>query len=219
MTVAVQHETDFRHRDRRGAAAFAVVHGTGETDLDAIARYYVHHDDGVAPHYVIDYDGTYHQFVDEADVAHHVGYGDARPELYRAGWEVWSRRIKARPWKVDGAYSGYATWRERWPGAASPCDLAPGPLLNVNARSIGIELRSPHHRQAKIYYPTQYAALAVLLRNLAAVHGFALTRATILGHYDCDPIGRATTRGDYDPGALFDWPWLMAAVTTPAPIA
>lgn len=207
----VRHVTRFAHRARSGPAALAVVHGTGATDLAKIIDYYVGHAEGVAPHYVIDYDGTRLQFVDEDRIAHHVGYGPEERDLYRAGWDTWSRRIKKAPWRVDAPFAGYASWRARWPAAASPADLV-GAELAVNSISIGIELRSPRRRQAAIYYAPQYAELAVLLRELGARHGFPLTRAKVLGHYDCNPISRATVRGDYDPGEAFDWPGLLAAV-------
>lgn len=211
MMPATQHPTAFDHHERGYPAVFAVVHATGDTCLDDIVRFYVESGQGVAPHYVIDYGGEVHQFVAEGRIAYHVGYGPEEADLFRAGWEVWSRRLKAAPWKVDAPAPRYATWRARWPDADSPRDLAPGPDLATNHRSVGIELRSPEHRQPAAFFPAQYAALAAVLRDVAGRHGFPLDRAHVLGHYDCNPISRGDARGDYDPGEAFDWPGLLGA--------
>jgi N-acetylmuramoyl-L-alanine amidase len=84
-------------------------------------------------------------------------------------------------------HAGVSTWRGR---------------DNLNAWSIGIELIATHDSG---YTGDQYAALSHLCAELMTHHG--VTVGNIVGHSDVAP-GRKK-----DPGLLFDWGRLRAALT------
>lgn len=76
--------------------------------------------------------------------------------------------------------------------------------VDVNARSIGIELVNPGHDWGYRDFPAeQMAALHALLAAIVARHG--VPRARILGHSDVAPLRKR------DPGERFDWAGLARA--------
>ncbi len=190
--------TEHDHPHRTRPAACFVLHSTGSLDEEATIRYYRTSSDGVTPHYLILPVGEVRQFVDLDRIAYHVGLPQIRVDAYRAGTATWIRRMK------DGRilsqpYPGYSNWISRWPGSASPLDLATGE--HPNGASVGIEMLSERGQCTD----AQYSALGELLRGVGSELGFTLDRTTILGHYDADPIARASEHGGTDPGPRFDW--------------
>lgn len=198
------------HPKRSRSVACSVIHTTGDTDADKIIHYYQNGDHGIGPHYLITYDGSIYQFVEEDECAYHAGYGDGQVELYQSGLDVWSKRINQEPWKLSDSYSGYETWKSRWP-LESPLELVTG--QHPNNASIGIELQEPVHRQPEKFFDAQYDSLVNLLKDIAGRHSFALDRNHLLGHYDVNPIARSSKDGDRDPGEAFNWDRLLTAVT------
>jgi len=76
--------------------------------------------------------------------------------------------------------------------------------IDVNARSIGIELVNPGHEWGYRPFPSaQMAALIDLARDILARHPIPPGR--VLGHSDVAPNRKQ------DPGELFDWAGLAAA--------
>ncbi len=73
--------------------------------------------------------------------------------------------------------------------------------VNVNSRSIGIELVNPGHEFGYRPYPSaQMAALADLAQGILA--RWPIPARNVVGHSDVAP------RRKQDPGELFDWSWL-----------
>lgn len=196
-----------------------ILHATGEKNEQKIVDYYVDSSDGVCPHAMINYKGLIREFCPTDRTAYHTGYGkaddpaDQQQNLYRQGWEVWSRRIRRAPWKLPESYKGYAEWRGRWPALDSPLDLVFGD--KPNGRSIGIELQTPTDAMAKRcpdhYTDAQYSACAWLIKRYHARIGepFPLDAAHVVGHSDVTPISRCKDGGGYDPGPL-NWRRLFA---------
>lgn len=73
--------------------------------------------------------------------------------------------------------------------------------ININARSIGIELANPGHSNGYRPFPKeQMMALIELSRDIIGRHAIPTKR--ILGHSDIAPSRKM------DPGELFDWRYL-----------
>lgn len=192
---------------RPGAIACAIIHSTGNPDVEACLRYY-RSDDGLQPHWMIGPDGAKYRIVDEGLVAYHAALKPEESELYRRGWSTWSTRTwdapKDRSRDTGAEFPGYRGWRETWLAEAqSPLELVSG--AKPNAVSIGIELVPPQKPTAAVFTPVQYEALAELLADRAPVHGFALDRQHVLGHQDVSPLRRCGRDGGWDPGRGFDW--------------
>lgn len=76
--------------------------------------------------------------------------------------------------------------------------------VDINARSIGIELVNPGHEFGYRPFPeAQMAALIELARSILERH--PIPARNVVGHADIAP------RRKMDPGELFDWPRLAAA--------
>lgn len=187
---------------RSGAASRVIVHSTGETDLDAIIKFYTT-PNSVCPHYVIAHNGTINRIVPEDRVAWHVAYDPAVAALYAKGMHEW-QRWRMRAGKPDRSASDgyYAAWTARWPSVSDPRTLA-GPRPNY--MSIGIELQALEHPTPRIFTDAQYAALVELTADICKRLGIVPAHGTVFGHSDADPIARSNDRGQWDPGALFDW--------------
>jgi N-acetyl-anhydromuramyl-L-alanine amidase AmpD len=118
-------------------------------------------------------------------------------------------------------------WHAGRPGPSKADDPA---YANMNARSIGIEMLAIGSREEMELYMTpeaydavvaqhpdypgytdaQYAAVARLLRHLAARHpGLEPDREHVIGH---DHFAGDRTPPKHDPGELFDWSRIRLAV-------
>jgi len=210
---------------RPGKASAVVVHTTGDTDLAKILRFYLS-SDGYQPHYLIDKTGLIHQFVEEDHVAYHAKIGVNEAALYAQGWLAWSRQVKTgsdRFRDAGAVYSGYLSWRKRWPSLRSPLDLVTG--RHPNYTSIGIELQQPFDKELTpdIFLNPQYSALLELLTDISNRTKIPIDKTHVLGHYDCSPMNRSTSRGGWDPGEKFNWTRILSPapeilVCGPAPV-
>lgn len=190
---------------RAGAPRALILHGSGDTDLDAVVRYY-RSDDGLGPHYLVDLAGNVYRFAPENRVAWHAAIKGPEAELYEQGWSAWREwhwPSGARVPRHVGAFAGYDGWRAQWPDLDSPLDLVTG--RSPNAVSVGVELLSPAKRGPGIYTAAQYQTLAALVVEVTRRHGIPLDRAHVLGHSDTSPMRRTVEAGGYDPGVSFDW--------------
>jgi N-acetyl-anhydromuramyl-L-alanine amidase AmpD len=181
-----------------------IVHTTGATDLPAVLKFY-RADDGLCPHKVIDLAGTVYRIADENHVAWHCKVDDSEAALYKQGYGTWSEWVKKKEGLVHVGYeaSNYFEWRDRWCDRfRSPLDLLSG--AHPNYVSIGVELLQPVTPGVGIFTDAQYQALADVLLDSGERWGISLSRDTVLGHYDADPIARSTSGGGWDPG-LIDW--------------
>ena len=180
-----------------------VVHATGETDLEKILRWYRDHKEGCGPHYFIAVDGRVFQHADENEIAWHCKIDEATAELYRLGYAHWSRFLwageDAPPRDTGIEQPRYARWKNTWAplGVTSPLGVAG---RSPNYRSVGIELQSSEVAIADGYTDAQYASLTDLLALLCMKRKLHISRSTVVGHEDCDPIRR-----HYDPGVRFRW--------------
>jgi N-acetyl-anhydromuramyl-L-alanine amidase AmpD len=183
-----------------------VVHTTGNTDLDAVLRFY-QSADGLQPHYVIALDGTIRRIAWEHQVAYHCKIDPAEARLYRLGYVEWSRWRwqDDRPIQLGDEFSGYRWWRDEWraAGLESPLELVTGE--HPNSVSIGIELQQPTKPGPDIFTDAQYQALGELATDIHARVGVSLDRQHVLGHQDCSPMRRCVPAGGCDPGRAFRW--------------
>ncbi len=86
-------------------------------------------------------------------------------------------------------HAGVASWRGN---------------LDINARSIGIELVNPGHEYGYRAFPdAQMHSLEEIARDVVRRH--AIPNRNIVGHSDVAPMRKE------DPGELFDWPRLARA--------
>ncbi len=186
-----------------------VIHTTGDTDEEAVNAYYQR--GGIGPHVMINYEGVIRRYTSEDRSAAHAGFSSKHRELYESGeWRKYVERdsggIKSYT-KLASDYSGYKLWDERWPGKKSPLDLPSGGY--PNAVSIGVELLAPRKLGPEIFTDAQYASCAAYLKEQGALHRIILNRQQVLGHYDVNPIARASKYGDRDPGIRFNWDRLL----------
>jgi len=184
-----------------------VVHTTGDTDLNKIIKFY-QSADGFQPHYMIDKTGVIRQFVEEDKVAYHAKIGYNEATLYKKGWSYWSKCLKTGEdtfKQLDSQFTGYTTWRYRWPSLESPLKLVTGSHPNFVA--IGIELQQPMPVEITkdIFLDPQYASLKELLTDINKRTGILLDADHVLGHSDCSPMTRSTSKGGWDPGVNFNW--------------
>lgn len=160
-------------------------------------------------HYVVGYDGAVVQCVGEDRAAWHAGYGKARRrarmvEIF-ARMRFDRRRPDGRPRWLSWHAGRYDWWAEKWYesfGIASPVGWFPD--LDVNGRSIGIELVS--HKGAGPFPDEQLRGgpggpgLAGLLRRCHEQYGVPLHHMYVLTHSDAVPTARTTKKGwPYDP--------------------
>lgn len=83
-------------------------------------------------------------------------------------------------------HAGVASWRGH---------------VNINARSIGIEIVNPGHDHGyRPFPPAQMHAVILLCKDILSRH--AIPARNVVGHSDIAPLRKQ------DPGELFDWPWL-----------
>lgn len=106
-----------------------------------------------------------------------------------------------------GEWTEYAFFDERWGVDARPPGLSatsPSP----NADSIGIEIVSVGARtpDPERYTQAMYTSLAPLVADICARHQLPLTRETVCGHEDVNPV----ERWGWDPNQGFDWPRLFS---------
>lgn len=187
---------------RSGHASRVIVHSTGETDLAAIIKFYTT-PNSVCPHYVIAHDGTISKIVPEDRVAWHVAYDGAVAALYAKGAQEWQRwRMRAGKPDRSAPDGYYAGWIARWPGVDDPRTLAGA---RPNYMSIGIELQALELPTPRIFTDAQYVALTELTADICKRLSIVPSRSTVFGHSDADPIARSNDKGQWDPGALFDW--------------
>lgn len=191
---------------RVGKPVACVIHTTGETDLDKILRFY-QDEDGLQPHYMIEIGGTVRRIVGEDHIAYHCKIDPHEARLYSMGpetWRTWDWHNDA-PRHLGIEATNYAEWFRTWEpaGLKSPLELVTGD--HPNSKSVGIELQQPSEPTKDIFTDEQYSSLAFLLNDVAERNGIAISRSTVLGHYDCSPMRRSTARGNWDPGAGFNW--------------
>lgn len=191
-----------QHSQRLSPPTCIVLHTTGTSQLEKALVYYQKNRDGICPNYVVGGDGTIYRTLSDDYVAYHCGHG-ATGELYQKGWAVWSRWAGKPPTELAASYTGYAMWRERWPGKESPLDLVTG--AHPNARSLGIEFQASRRTLPEVFTDAQYAAGAWLVAAKAKEHGIPLDREHVIGHYDVNPVARVDSLGDKDPGRKFNW--------------
>lgn len=173
----------YEHKARKSLPTCYVLHNTGSSKAKEAINYYRTNQHGITPHFAIVPDGEIYHLVDTDKVAYHVAVSAEQQRAYADGW-------------IDGAPSW---WRDRWPALRSPLDLATGRA--ANGSSIGVELvgHGGKHTEA------QYVSLARLLLELRNGGGPPLSRRTLLGHSDVNPLARSDSRGPTDPGPAFDW--------------
>jgi hypothetical protein len=212
----------WRDRDRAAPPWGAMIHTTGRnvhrralewrcTPEEAAMRIWDQGKEG--PAYVIALDGTVYRYQPDEMVGRHARI---EPE-HRA-------RMLADDWRGDCAATGVRLWSERWPEHRSPQHLYP--TRSPNGCYIGVELVPLDVPRVEVvdgqwwYTSEQMAALARLLRELAARHGWppGWSRSPrLLGHEDAEPYRRWDAGGGWDPGALrplprFDWAGLLKIV-------
>lgn len=196
----------------------AIVHGSGQTDLDACLAFYTSAS-GLQPHYLITATGSIRRIVDERRIAYHAALKPLEVEIYSRGWEVWSRHVWSDERAVDLGVEQprYRSWRDQWRrtvATQSPLDLITGDRPNL--RSVGIEVQSLDEPTREVFEPQQYEALAELLRDVCGRWKIPLDREHVLGHYDVSPLRRANAGGNYDPGERFNWARLWDLCRTQA---
>jgi N-acetyl-anhydromuramyl-L-alanine amidase AmpD len=170
--------------------------------LTAVQRTY-HTIMSAGPHYVVGQQGECIQLCRESLAAWHVG-GDHGAAYQRSDW-------------LEGLYEW---WAERWPGLASPRELAGGHLWDhdsCNANTIGIEVVPPVDDVRNTWSPACRITLERLVRDVAARHGLPVTREFVVTHSDAHPISRTDKNGvPWDPGPL-QWAEFPAAWTAAQP--
>jgi N-acetyl-anhydromuramyl-L-alanine amidase AmpD len=138
-------------------------------------------------HYILDGEtGEIVQCVPEAVVAEHVGHAN-----YRA--------YKAGHWVTHD--TGW--WHTRWPGKASPLDLAGGKLWTggtCNGNTIGIEVVPRAIAVRGPWSPAAWTALVALVRDIGARHGIPVDREHVVTHSDASPLSRSVNDAPWDPG-------------------
>lgn len=194
---------------RTASIRAVVVHTTGNTDLDAILKFYKD-PDGFQPHYMIETIGTIRRCVEENLVAYHCAHKPAEQDAYTRGFAYWSTRYWSKNNTVEDYgkfFPGYTGWNNKWhaAGKSSPLDLITG--THPNLVSLGIELQQPTDPGPDIFTDEQYAALQELLVDINTRRRVPLTRDFILGHYDVGPMRRTTEKSlnGWDPGGKFNW--------------
>jgi N-acetyl-anhydromuramyl-L-alanine amidase AmpD len=191
-----------------------VIHTTGDTDLDAILRFYSS-TDGYQPHYFIDTAGTVRRIASEDHVAYHAAIYATEAAAYQQGFTHWSTLswddATKEPKSFGGSFPGYATWKTTWlnDSTSSPLDLVT--RGHPNAVSIGIELQQPTDDETTpdIFTDAQYDALTELVADVCSRNQVPLDRHHLLGHYDVSPMRRSTSHGGWDPGERFNWNRLL----------
>ena len=185
-------------------ATHIILHATGETNLDAIIRFYCS-PGAVCPHYIISYNGDIHAIISEDSIAWHTAYSTAHTELYKLGFSEWSKwRIKSGALEKSAKSDFYAQWHARWPDIDDPRNLCSS---KPNFSSIGIEMQSLENPTDKIFTPQQYATLTHLLKSISLRRFINLNKNSVLGHSDVDPISRF----NWDPGSKFDWNFVYSS--------
>jgi N-acetyl-anhydromuramyl-L-alanine amidase AmpD len=138
-------------------------------------------------HYILDGDsGEIVQCVPEAIVAEHVGHSH-----YRA--------YKTGHWATHDTH----WWHERWPGKASPLDLAGGKLWTggtCNGHTIGIEVVPRAVAPRGVWTDTAWQSLIALIRDIGARHHILIDREHIVTHSDASPLSRSVNDRPWDPG-------------------
>ena len=149
-------------------------------------------------HYVIGQGGEVTQVVPEDVVAHHVGSAKSRPYLTGDTWHA--ARLADR----------YAWWHERWPGLASPRDLAGGHMWDggsCNGVTLGIEVVPPLEGAGKPWSRACWASLAEVIADATHRHSVPLERDRIVTHSDAHPLSRTTPRGQPWDTVPAQWSW------------
>lgn len=218
-----------RYLKRRSPVAAVVVHTTGAgplrvakrrnmRPLDAAVWIYQNRTDA-GPHFVVDQQGDVVQTC----------------PLDLCAWGVGSRGAAAylnRDWG-DGRH---VWWRARFPGLASPLELAGGDLwtpykpaanwrerlrrayragrrLSCNANVVHVEVVPPEGAPRGQWSRLAEERVADLVERLASVHRFPLVRTRVLSHAEAHPLARTTKRGlPWDP-----WPrqWPLTLENAP----
>lgn len=185
-----------------------VVHNTGGTDAAKIIKYYTM-PKSLCPHYVIESSGVIHRIIPEKNVAWHIAYNDAVAALYDKGIDVWKRwRKRNGVLEETASETYYDSWFARWPRVTDPRQII-GP--KPNGTSVGIELVALHTPTARVFTDEQYLALQELIAAISVSCQIPLSKNSVFGHSDADPIARFNTHGSWDPGASFDWQTLYAS--------
>ena len=206
---------------RLGPTRSVVVHTTGAGILARFAREgaakgdATPHDTAVrvyatimpdSGHYVVGALGECTQVVPEYAVARHVGAAKSR--AYYLPRERWL--TPAVEW-----------WPVRWPGLASPVELAGGMLWeggSCNAGAVGIEVVPPLSGARDAWSAECWATLARLVADVCARRHVPLDREHVVTHSDAHPISRSAKGAPWDPPPS-QWAWerMRAALASLAP--
>lgn len=198
----VDHTSNKSMAARAGAASKIVIHNTGDTSETDVLAYYLKKNSS-CPHYVISHDGTVHKIVPDDRVAWHVAYSDAVSSVYKRGLSEWIKWRKTSAGIERTAPDGfYDHWTRRWPSLEDPRSLLG---MRPNYASIGVELLALKKPTARVFTDQQYDALIELLRDVSVRNSISLSKKTLIGHSDADPISRSNSKGSWDPGQAFDW--------------
>ena len=185
-----------------------VVHNTGDTDAEKIVKYYTT-PKSLCPHYVIEPNGTVHKIVPESCVAWHIAYNDAVAALYDQGVDVWKRWRKRNGVLEETASDAYYdTWFARWPRVTDPRTIVGA---KPNYSSVGIEIVALKKPTERVFADEQYIALQELIAAISVSCQIPLSKQSVFGHSDADPISRFNSRGSWDPGPTFDWDAVYAS--------
>lgn len=119
--------------------------------------------------------------------------------------------------RASGVSSHYVIGAEGWVGAvvSETAQAKHTANLDLDRRSIGIELEGFVDRPSESYTAAMFDALSSLVRDIANRHGIAIDREHVIGHVEVpDPAPAAAYCGGWshhsDPGDGFDWERLMA---------
>lgn len=212
-----------------GRGLYARAARMGVSLLEAALAYYA--SSARSTGYVIDLDGSTYQISADDRRVPHVGVESEERAEYLAGrWQSvrLSADVAAR-WRARNsepvlAVSAVARWQARWPLAASPQHLFPGP--SANDVYVGCELlplKTANPSTGWWFTASQHLAAGRLAADVARRHGFPQgwqESSRLLGHEDLDAFARWDSGGGWDPGALRDKPRLdwhlvrVAAVNT-----
>lgn len=203
--VINKEETIYKHRTRKHENPNCfIIHTTGTTNEKGAINYYRTSKDGIAPHFMINTEGKIYQFVDLKCCAHHAGISFKLKELYKKGFNIWSQYYEEDNvlQKTTKSNERYNLWKMRW-NLESPLKLIT--KEDPNDLSIGIECLEPKKSQKDKFTDAQYISLNLIIKEIAPQYNIPISRNSILGHYDVNPLVRSSLKGDRDPGYNFNW--------------
>jgi hypothetical protein len=203
--LAHQYEKQKLWRKRTDIIYGLAIHTMGTDPWDVARKHkvdpfewvvsYYARPDSYGPTYAMDRKGTLIQISSEDEKAQHIGLTAKQRNAYLSG--DWERKNP-----IDSK-----RWRTRWPTAASPSHLYPGP--SPNNVYIGVELL-PDPEYGCYFTDEQYHGVSMLWADIRDRHKLPDTITRLVGHEDINPMDRFDEGGGWDPGGLrdkpsFDW--------------